>query len=105
MSVTSLAFGLVEVVPLLVLARFVGGFGSSLSWVAAFTWLTARAPDERRGELVGVQVSAAALGDPVRPLPRRRAPPGGLVPALAAVAPPGGGVPAWAAVEGAPGAA
>ena len=33
----------------LVLARFVGGFGSSLSWVAAFTWLTTRAPDERRG--------------------------------------------------------
>ena len=44
MSLTSLAFGLVEAVPLLVLARFVGGFGSALSWVAAFTWLTARAP-------------------------------------------------------------
>src|ERR671914_3156249 len=54
MSLTSLAFGLVEAVPLLVLARFVGGFGSALSWVAAFTWLTARAPEERRGELIGI---------------------------------------------------
>src|ERR671914_19356 len=36
MSVTSLAFGLAEAAWVLVLARFVGGFGSSLSWVAAF---------------------------------------------------------------------
>ncbi|MDQ3943455.1 MAG: hypothetical protein M3254_10185, partial [Actinomycetota bacterium] len=48
MSLTSLAFGVADTAWVLVLTRFVGGFGSALSWVAAFTWLTARVPDERR---------------------------------------------------------
>src|SRR5918992_1372085 len=58
MSLTSLAFGLADAAWVLVLARFVGGFGSSLSWVAAFTWLTTRAPDERRGGVVGDIINA-----------------------------------------------
>ena len=102
MSVTSLAFGLVEVVPLLVLARFIGGFGSALSWVAAFTWLTARAPDERRGELIGLMLSAAVFGALLGPVLGSAAATIGLVPAFAAVAIVGAAIALWAGIEPAP---
>jgi MFS family permease len=102
MSLTSLAFGLVEAFPLLVLARFVGGFGSALSWVAAFTWLTARAPEERRGELIGIMVSAAVFGALLGPVLGSVAATVGLVPAFAAVAAVGAGIALWAALEHAP---
>jgi MFS family permease len=102
MSVTSLAFGLVDVVPLLVLARFVGGFGSALSWVAAFTWLTARAPDERRGELIGLMLSAAVFGALLGPVLGSAAATIGLVPAFAAVAIVGAAIALWAGIEPAP---
>jgi MFS family permease len=102
MSVTSLAFGLVDTAPLLVLARFVGGFGSALSWIAAFTWLTARAPDERRGELIGLMLSAAVFGALLGPVLGSAAATIGLVPAFAAVAVVGAAIALWAAVEPAP---
>ena len=105
MSVTSLAFGLAEAAWVLVLARFVGGFGSSLSWVAAFTWLTARAPDERRGELIGIMISAAVFGALLGPALGSVAAIVGLVPAFAAVGAAGMGISLWAAVESAPGPA
>ena len=101
-SVTSLAFGLVDVVPLLVLARFVGGFGSAFSWVAAFTWLTARAPDERRGELIGLMLSAAVFGALLGPVLGSAAATIGLVPAFAAVAIVGAAIALWAGIEPAP---
>ena len=101
-SVTSLAFGLVDVVPLLVLARFVGGFGSAFSWVAAFTWLTARAPDERRGELIGLMLSAAVFGALLGPVLGSVAATIGLVPAFAAVAIVGAAIALWAGIEPAP---
>jgi MFS family permease len=101
-SVTSIAFGLVDVVPLLVLARFVGGFGSAFSWVAAFTWLTARAPDERRGELIGLMLSAAVFGALLGPVLGSAAATIGLVPAFAAVAIVGAAIALWAGIEPAP---
>jgi MFS family permease len=105
MSVTSLAFGLADAAWVLVLARFVGGFGSSLSWVAAFTWLTARAPDERRGELIGIMLSAAVFGALLGPALGSVAAIVGLIPAFAAVAAAGMGISLWAAVERTPGPA
>ena len=102
MSLTSLAFGLVDAAPLLVLARFVGGFGSALSWVAAFTWLTARAPEERRGELIGLMVSAAVVGTLLGPVLGSVAAMIGLFPAFAAVAAVGVAIALWAAIEPAP---
>jgi len=102
MSLTSLAFGLVDAAPLLVLARFVGGFGSALSWVAAFTWLIARAPEERRGELIGLMLSAAVFGALLGPVLGSVAATIGLVPAFAAVAAVGAGIALWAALEPAP---
>ncbi len=105
MSLTSLAFGLADAAWVLVLARFVGGFGSSLSWVAAFTWLTARAPEERRGELIGIMLSAAVFGALLGPVLGSAAAIAGLFPAFAAVATVGAGISVWAAVEPAPGPA
>jgi MFS family permease len=105
MSLTSLAFGLADTAWVLVLARFVGGLGSALSWVAAFTWLTARAPDERRGELIGIMLSAAVFGALLGPALGSAAAIVGLVPAFATVATVGMGISLWAAVEHAPGPA
>jgi MFS family permease len=103
MSLTSLAFGLADAAWVLVLARFVGGFGSALSWVAAFTWLTARAPDARRGELIGIMLSAAVFGALLGPALGSAAAIVGLGPAFATVAAVGIGISLWAAVERAPG--
>ncbi len=102
MSLTSVGFALADETWLLVLTRFVGGFGSALSWVAAFTWLVARAPEERRGELIGVMLSAAVVGALLGPAFGSVAAILGLVPTFAAVAVAGGVIALWAAVEPAP---
>lgn len=62
LAATSLAFGLADHLGVLVTARFLGGIGSACSWTAAVSWLTAVAPRARRGELIGVTVSAAVAG-------------------------------------------
>jgi MFS family permease len=102
MSLTSVGFALADETWLLVVTRFVGGFGSALSWVAAFTWLVARAPEERRGELIGVMLSAAVVGALLGPAFGSAAAIVGLVPAFAAVAVAGIVIAVWAAVEPAP---
>lgn len=102
LSAASLAFGLAESAPVLVLARFAGGFGNALSWVAAFTWLVGRAPEERRGELIGVMVSAAVFGALLGPVLGSLAATVGTFPAFAAVAVVGALISVWAAVETAP---
>jgi MFS family permease len=62
MSVASLLFGFASGAWELVALRLVAGFGSALSWVSALTWLTAQAPEERRGEMFGTLGSAAVVG-------------------------------------------
>lgn len=102
MSITSVMFALADATWLLVAARFVGGFGSSLSWVAAFTWLVDRAPEERRAEMIGVMISAAVIGALLGPVLGSVAAAVGLVPAFTAVAIAGGVIAVWAALEPAP---
>ena len=102
MSVTSVMFALVDTSWLLVLTRFAGGFGSSLSWVAAFTWLVDRAPEERRAELIGVMISAAVVGALLGPVLGSVAAAVGLLPAFASVAVAGAAIAVWAAFEPAP---
>jgi MFS family permease len=102
MSVTSVMFALADTTWLLVLARCVGGFGSALSWVAAFTWLVDRAPEERRAELIGVMVSSAVVGALLGPVLGSVAATVGLLPAFAAVALAGVAIAVWAALEPAP---
>ena len=62
MSATSLLFGFASEAWQLVALRLAAGFGSALSWVAAFTWLVARVPEERRGQTIGTLLSAAVAG-------------------------------------------
>lgn len=102
MSVTTLAFGLAESAWVLVLVRFAGGFGSALSWVAAFTWLVRRAPEDRRGELIGVMLSAAVFGALLGPVFGSVAATIGIFPAFTAVAVAGVLIALWAALEPAP---
>ena len=102
MSITSVMFSLVDTTWLLVAARFAGGFGSALSWVAAFTWLVDRAPEERRAERIGVMISAAVVGAILGPVLGSVAATVGLVPTFTAVAIAGGVIAVWAALEPAP---
>jgi MFS family permease len=102
MSVTSVMFALVDTTWLLVAVRFAAGFGSTLSWVAAFTWLVDRAPEERRAEMIGVMVSAAVVGALLGPVLGSVAATVGLLPAFAVVAIVGGVIAVWAALEQAP---
>jgi MFS family permease len=102
MSVTSVMFALVDTTWLLVAVRFAAGIGSTLSWVAAFTWLVDRAPEERRAEMIGVMVSAAVVGALLGPVLGSVAATVGLLPAFAVVAIVGGVIAVWAALEQAP---
>jgi MFS family permease len=102
MSVTSVMFALVDTTWLLVAVRFAAGIGSTLSWVAAFTWLVDRAPEERRAEMIGVMVSAAVVGALLGPVLGSVAATVGLLPAFAFVAIVGGVIAVWAALEQAP---
>jgi len=102
MSITSVMFSLVDTTWLLVAARFAGGFGSALSWVAAFTWLVGRAPGERRAEMIGVMISAAVIGAILGPVLGSVAATVGLVPTFTAVAVAGGVIAVWAVLEPAP---
>jgi MFS family permease len=102
MSLTSLGFALADETWLLGVTRFVGGFGSALSWVAAFTWLVARAPEERRGELIGVMLSAAVVDALLGPAFGSVAAIVGLVPAFATVTVAGLVIAACASFEPAP---
>src|SRR5215212_6605408 len=102
MSVTSVMFALVDTTWLLVAARFAGGFGSALSWIAAFTWLVDRSPEGRRAEMIGVMISAAVVGALLGPVLGSIAATFGLLPAFAAVALAGGLMALWAVLERAP---
>jgi MFS family permease len=62
MAAASLPFGLAGGAWELVVLRLAAGFGSALSWVAAFTWLVAWATEERRGQMIGTLLSAAVVG-------------------------------------------
>ncbi len=62
MSAASLLFGFADTAWELIVLRLSAGFGSALSWVSALTWLTVRAPEERRGEMLGTLTSAAVVG-------------------------------------------
>ena len=92
MSVASVVFALADVVWLLVAARFVAGLG----------WLVARAPEERRAELMGVMTSFAVVGALLGPVLGSAAAVFGLLPAFATVAAGGMAIAVWALLEPAP---
>jgi predicted MFS family arabinose efflux permease len=62
LSVSSLGFAFADSVVLLDATRFLQGVGGACSWAGALAWLVARAPADRRGELIGTAMGAAIVG-------------------------------------------
>ncbi|MGI8649565.1 MAG: MFS transporter [Rubrobacter sp.] len=85
-SVTSVVFAFAESGWLLILARFGEGFGSALSWVAAFTWVITNVGGERRGQAIGTLMSSAVVGALLGPVVGSIAAIVGLTPTFITVA-------------------
>jgi MFS family permease len=83
---SSLAFGFAESVIVLDLCRFVQGAGGALCWTGSLAWLVASVPVSRRGELIGISLSAAVGGSLLGPALGSAAVQFGAKPVFAAVA-------------------
>jgi MFS family permease len=62
-GICSPAFGFAEQIVLLDFLRFLqGGFGA-LMWAGAISWVVLAAPRSRRGEMLGIVIAAAVVGE------------------------------------------
>ncbi|MGB3634303.1 MAG: MFS transporter [Rubrobacteraceae bacterium] len=99
---TSLPFGFVGEYWMLVALRLGEGFASALSWISAFTWIFALAPEEHRGQMLGTLISAAVVGALIGPALGGAAGAVGIAPVFIAVALLGLGVAFWTLLTPAP---
>jgi predicted MFS family arabinose efflux permease len=68
MGGSSLAFGLLDNVALLDLARFLQGLGGACTWAGSMLWVILVAPPERRGSAIGGALAAGIGGALVGPV-------------------------------------
>jgi MFS family permease len=61
-AVTTTIFAAADTIAVLDIARFVQGFGSAFAWTAGLTWLVGATPADRRGQTIGLAMSAAIVG-------------------------------------------
>jgi MFS family permease len=62
LTAASVLFGVVSTYWLLDLTRLVQGVAGALCWTGALAWLVDATPRERRGETIGIAMSAAVVG-------------------------------------------
>src|SRR4051794_26302210 len=62
MTLATVGFAFGDSVVVLDVSRFVQGLGGAASWAGAMAWLTAGAPADRRGALIGSAMGAAIAG-------------------------------------------
>jgi MFS family permease len=62
LGLSSLVFGLVHEINLLVGARFTQGMAGALIWSGALTWLITASPEDRRGSVIGTALGTAVAG-------------------------------------------
>ncbi len=62
MTMASLAFGWAGTIEALWVARFLQGFGSSITWAGSLSWLSVETPRERLGAAMGTAMGAAVVG-------------------------------------------
>ena len=68
LTLTSVAFGLVSSYWALDLSRLAQGVAGALCWTGALAWLVDATPRDRRGETIGIAMSAAIVGALLGPL-------------------------------------
>ena len=102
LSATSLPFGFANEYWILVALRLGEGFASALSWISAFTWVFARSPEERRGQMLGTVISAAVVGALIGPALGGAAGTIGIVPIFTGVSLLGLAVALWTFMTPAP---
>jgi MFS family permease len=68
LGVASFAFALAGGAVALGVARFVQGFSSTVTWAGALAWISAAAPREQRGEMLGITFGAAVAGAIIGPM-------------------------------------
>lgn len=68
LAASSVVFGIVDSYWALVVARFAQGVAGAMCWTASLAWLVSAAPRGKRGELIGIAMSAAIGGALLGPL-------------------------------------